>query len=132
MKGKRGNFYHMLNSQKIAELRNAPHMKELFDIIESMKNPPENIKDDADVQAVMEMASILETDVKNIIMEASLEPVGTLDAMQLVEKTNALNRCIMDYTEAEKSDDTQKTVEAVKHIREIGQYFANLEPANGE
>ena len=76
----------MLNPQKIAELRNDPHMKELFDIIEDMKNPPKNIKDDADVQAVMEMASMLETDVKNIIMVASLEPVGRLDAMQLVEK----------------------------------------------
>ena len=59
----------MLNPQKIAELRNDPHMKKLFDIIESMKNPPENIKDDTDVQAVMEMVSMLETDVKNIIME---------------------------------------------------------------
>ena len=122
----------MLNSEKIAELRNDPHMKELFDIIESMKNPPEDIKGDADVQAVMEMASMLETDVKNIIMEASLEPVGTLDAMQLVEKANALNKHIMDYTEAEKSDDTQEMADALKHIREIGQYFANLEPANGE
>ena len=122
----------MLNPQKIAELRNAPPMKELFDIIESMKNPPEDIKDDTDVQAVMEMATMLETDVKNIIMEASLEPVGTLDAMQLVEKANALNGHIMDYTEAEKSDDTQAMTEALKHIREIGQYFANLEPANGE
>ena len=122
----------MLNPQKITELRNYPHMKELFDIIEDMKNPPEDIKDDADVQAVMEMASLLETDVKNIIMEASLEPVGTLDAMQLVEKANALNRHIMDYTEAEKSDDTQEMADALKHIREIGQYFANLEPADGE
>ena len=122
----------MLNPQKIAELRNAPHMKELFGIIEDMKNPPEDIKDNADVQAVMEMASMLETNVKNIVMEASLEPVGTLDAMQLVENANALNRHIMDYTEAEKSDDTQKTVEALKHIREIGQYFANIAPTDGE
>lgn len=122
----------MLNPQKIAELRNAPHMKELFDIIEDMKNPPKNIKDDADVQAVMEMAASLEKGVNNIIMEASLEPVGTIDAMQLVEKANTLNRHIMDYTEAEKSDATKAMTEALKHIREIGQYFANLAPMNGE
>ena len=122
----------MLNPQKIAELRNDPHMKELFDIIEDMKNPPEDIKDDVDVQAVTEMATFLEKGVNNIIMEASLEPVDALDAMQLVEKANALNRLIMDYTEAEKSDDTQEMANALKHIREIGQYFANLEPANGE
>lgn len=122
----------MLNPEKIAELRSDPHMKELFDIIEDMKNPPEDIKDDADVQAVMEMAAFLERGVNNIIMEASLEPVGTLDAMQLVEKANALNRRIMDYTEAEKSDDMREMTEALKHIREIGQYFANLAPTNGE
>ena len=122
----------MLNPEKIAELRNDPHMKELFNIIEDMKNPPENLKDDADVQAVMEMAASLEKGVNNIIMEASLEPVGTLDAIQLVEKANALNRHIMDYTEAEKSDDTQEMTEALKHIRAIGQYFANLESADGE
>lgn len=122
----------MLNPQKIAELKSDPHMKELFNIIEDMKNPPENLKDDADVQAVMEMAASLEKGVNNIIMEASLEPVGTLDAMQLVEKANALNRRIMDYTEAEKSDDTQEMTEALKNIRAIGQYFANLESADGE
>ena len=122
----------MLTPQKIAELRTDPHMKELFDIIEDMKNPPEAIKDDADVQAVMEMAASLEKGVNNIIMEASLEPVGTLDAMQLVEKANALNRHIMDYTEAEKSNDMREMTEALKHIRAIGQYFANLEPADGE
>ena len=122
----------MLNPQKIAELRSDPHMKELFDIIEDMKNPPEDIKDDADVQAVMEMAASLEKGGNNIIMEASLEPVGTLDAMQLVEKANALNRHIMDYTEAEKSNDMREMTEALKHIRAIGQYFANLEPADGE
>ena len=122
----------MLNPQKIAELKSAPHMQDLFGIIEDMKNPPEDIKDDADVQAVMEMAAFLERGVNNIIMEASLEPVGTLDAMQLVEKANALNQHIMDYTEAEKSDDTQAMAEALKHICEIGQYFANLAPTNGE
>ena len=122
----------MLDPQKITELRSDPHMKELFDIIEDMKNPPENIKDDADVQAVMEMAAFLERGVNNIIMEASLEPVGALDAMQLVEKANALNQHIMDYTEAEKSDDMREMTEALKHIREIGQYFANLAPTNGE
>lgn len=122
----------MLNPEKIAELRSDPHMKELFDIIEDMKNPPENLKDDADVQAVMEMAAFLEKGVNNIIMEASLEPVGALDAMQLVEKANALNRHIMDYIEAEKSDDMQEMMKALKHIREIGQYFANLAPTNGE
>ena len=122
----------MLNPQKIAELRSDPHMKELFDIIEDMKNPPDDIKNDEDIQAVMEMASMLETDVKNIIMEASLEPVGTLDAMQLVEKANTLNRHIMDYTEAEKSNDMQGMTEALKNIREIGQYFANIGPTDGE
>ena len=122
----------MLNPQKIAELRNDPHMKELFDIIEGMKNPPNKIKDDEEVQDVVEIAKILESDVKNLIMEAALEPVGTIDAMQLVEKANALNKLIMDYTEAEKSDDTQAMAEALKHIREIGQYFANLAPTDGE
>ena len=72
----------MLNPQKIAELRNDPHMKELFDIIEGMKNPPNKIKDDEEVQDVVEIAKILESDVKNRIMEAALEPVGTIDAMQ--------------------------------------------------
>ena len=120
----------MLNPQKIAELRSNPHMKELFDIIEGMKNPPNEIADDADVQAVVSIAKMLEGDVKNIIMEAALEPVGTIDAMQLVEKANALNRQIMDYIEAEKTDDTKKMVEVMKNIREIGQYFASLEPTS--
>lgn len=120
----------MLNPQKIAELRNDPHMKELFDIIEGMKNPPEEIADDADVQAVVSIAKMLEGDVKNIIMEAALEPIGMIDAMQLVEKANALNRLIMDYTEAEKTDDTKKMAEVLKNIREIGQYFASLEPTS--
>ena len=120
----------MLNPQKIAELRSNPHMKELFDIIEGMKNPPNEIADDADVQAVVSIAKMLEGDVKNIIMEAALEPVGTIDAMQIVEKANALNWLIMDYIEAEKTDDTKKMVEVMKNIREIGQYFASLEPTS--
>lgn len=117
----------MLNPQKIAELRNDPHMKEFFDIIEGMKNPPNEIADDEEVQAVVDIAKILESDVKNIIMEAALEPVGTIDAMQLVEKANALNRLIMDFPEAEKSDDTKKRTEVLKNIHEIGQYFASIE-----
>lgn len=122
----------MLNPQKITELRNDPLMKELFDIIEGMKNPPNEIAEDADVQAVVSIAKMLEGDVKNIIMEAALEPVGTLDAMQLVEKANTLNRLIMDYTEAEKSDDMQAISRILSDIREIGQYFANLGMENGE
>lgn len=122
----------MLNPQKIAELRNDPHMKELFDIIEGMKNPPNEIAKDVDVQAVVSIAKMLEGDVKNIIMEAALEPVGTIDAMQLVEKANALNRLIMEYTEAETSDDTQAISKILCDIREIGQYFAKLGTENGE
>ena len=120
----------MLNPQNIAELRNDPHMKELFDIIEGMKNPPDEIADDADVQAVVSIAKILEGDVKNIIMEAALEPFGTIDAMQLVEKASALNRQIMDYTEAEKTNDMKRMAEVLKNIREIGQFFASLEPTS--
>lgn len=121
----------MLNPQKIAELRNDPHMKELFDIIEGMKNPPDEIKNDEEVQDVVEIAKILESDVKNLIMEAALEPIGPIDAMQLVEKANALNRLIIDYAEAEKSDDTQAISKTLRDIREIGQYFANLGTENG-
>ena len=120
----------MLNPQKIAELRNDPHMKELFDIIEDMKNPPDEIKDDADVQDVVEIASMLEADVKNIIMEAALEPVETIDAMQLVEKANALNRLIMDYIEAAKSEDAREVSKILREIHDIGRYFANLDDKN--